>query len=212
MALDWEPLPKPKPGQEREFEDLFHKLEGARGQRRDRLLEWFANVSDPAFTLIGAPRVGYDESADEWLVTRVEKQQRTAELEEIQREMRGYCVLALLPPCDGFPVYSNYITSDSLERYAFNAELVIAERELIGDALWERAHTAMLPDGLAEFAEKLHEAAQRFVIEQGLPSHVETIREPVFPEGSQERRGHVLFAAAKWATYWSYRGHGMMPV
>jgi hypothetical protein len=212
MALDWEPLPKPKPGQEKEFEDLFHKLEGARGQRRERLLEWFANVSDPAFTLIGAPRVGYDEAADEWLVKRVEKQQRMAELEEIQREMRGYCVLALLPPCDGFPVYSNYVGSDSLERYAFNAELVLAEHELIGDELWDRAHTAMLPVTLAEFAEKLHEAAQRFVLERGLPGHVETIREPVFPEGSQERRGHVLFAAAKWATYWSFRGHGMMPV
>lgn len=212
MALDWEPLPKPKLGQEREFEDLFHKLEGARGQRRERLLEWFANASEPAFTQIGAPRVGYDEEADEWLVKRVEKQQRTAELDEIRREMRGYCVLTLLPPCDGFPVYSNYITSDSLERYAFNALLVTAEREIIGDALFERAHTAMLPEGLAEFAEKLHEVAQRFVLERGLPGHVETIREPVFAEGSQERRAHVLFAAAKWATYWSYRGHGMMPV
>ncbi len=212
MGLDWEPLPIPKKGQEKEFEDLFHKLAAARGSRRDRLLEWFANASTPAYSVIGAPRVGYDEAADEWLVKRVEKQQRMEELEEIKREMRGYCVLALLPPCDGFPVYSNYVASDSLERYAFNAELVIAEHAIIGDELWERAHSAMLPGALAEFAEKLHEVAQRFVLEHGLPSHVETIREPVFPEGSRERSGHVLFAAAKWATYWSYRGHGLMPV
>lgn len=212
MALDWEPLPKPRPGQEHEFLDLFRKLEGARGSRRERLLEWFANVSEPAYALIGAPRVGHDEAADDWLVKRVEKQQRMDELEEIKRDMYGYCVLALLPPCDGFPVYSNHVGSDSLERYAFNADLVLAEHALIGEELWERAHTAMLPDALAEFAERMHEVAQRFVLEHGLPGHVETIREPVFPEGSQERRAHVVFAAAKWATYWSYRGHGLMPV
>lgn len=212
MALDWEPLPKPKPGQEREFEDLFHKLEGATGARRERLLSWFSEASEPAYVALGAPRVGFDEAADEWLVKRTEKQKRMPELDALRKELRGYYVMELLPPCDGFPVYSNYLTSDTLERYAFNAELVLAERALIGDEMWRLAQSAVLAEGLARFAERLHETAQRYAMENELPAHVETIREPVFPEGSKERRAHVLFAAAKWCTYWSFRGHGLMPV
>ena len=212
MALSWEPLPKPKPGQERELEDLFHKLEGATGARRDRLLAWFSDVSEPAYLGLGAPRVGFDAAADEWLVKRTEKQKRMPELDALKKELHGYNVIQLLPPCDGFPVYSNYLTSDTLERYAFNAQLVLGERELIGDEMFGLAQSAMLAEGLARFAERLHEVAQRYVLETELPAHVETIREPVFPEGSKERRAHVLFAAAKWSTYWSFRGHGLMPV
>lgn len=212
VALSWEPLPKPTLGQEREFEDLFHKLEDATGARAERLLGWLADVSEPAYRALGAPRVGFDAAADEWLVKRTEKRKRMHELDALRVELHGYSVIELLPPCDGFPVYSNYLTSDTLERYAFNAELVLGERELIGDDMWRLAQGAMLAEGLARFAERLHEVAQRYVLENELPAHVETIREPVFPEGTKERRAHVLFAAAKWSTYWSFRGHGLMPV
>lgn len=212
MALSWEPLPRPKPGQERELEDLFSKLEGATGARRDRLLGWFSDASLPAYLTLGAPRVGFDAAADEWLVKRTEKQKRMPELDTLRAELHGYSVMELLPPCDGFPVYSSYLTSETLERYAFDAERVLAEREIIGDEMWRLAQTAMLAEGLARFAERLHEVAQRYVLENELPAHVETIREPVFPEGTKERRAHVLFAAAKWSTFWSFRGHGLMLV
>jgi hypothetical protein len=31
----------------------------------------------------------------------------------------------------------------------------------------------------------------------------------VFPDGTPEAKGHLLYAAAKWCTYWSQRGHGL---
>lgn len=196
MALAWEPFPRPKPGHEREFDDLFAKLEMTTGERRHRLLEWFAPVSEPAYALLGAPRVGYDPAADEWR----------------EREMHGYYVLALLPPCDGFPVYSTYLTTEGLERYAFDAERLLAERDVLGDELCRVASFEMRAETLAAYAERLHEAAQRFAVEHDLPGNVETIREPVFPAGTPAGRGHLLFAAAKWATYWAHRGHGLMPI
>ena len=112
MDLEWEPLATPKRGYEHEFQDLLARLAHTTGPKRMQLLDWLANVSIPTFTTIGAPRVGFDAEADEWLRARVEKSNRLGELEQMA----------------------------------------------------------------------------------------------VFPAGSTERNGHVLFAAAKWCTYWSLRG------
>ncbi|MEO8699600.1 MAG: hypothetical protein ABI867_06130 [Kofleriaceae bacterium] len=209
MGLEWEPLATPVRGYEQEFENLFRKLAGTTGARRAQLLEWFAKVADPPFATIGAPRVGYDEAADAWLRSRLEKSNRLEELEQISVEMRGYNVLELMPPCEGFPVYSNHIIDDNLDRYSFNAELLADESEELGTELFELAYTMMLPDDHRDFGEKLLFVASRFMRDNHLSETVETIREPVFPEGSIERRGHVLFAAAKWSLFWSQRGYGL---
>ncbi len=209
MELEWEPLAAPKRGYEQEFQDLLARLAHTTGPKRMQLLDWLANVSIPTFTTIGAPRVGLDAQADEWLRARVEKSNRLAELEQIKQEMYGESVLELLPPCDGFPVYSNHKVDDRLDRYSFHADLLSNVKDALGPALVQKAHT-MLPAAEHElFAGELHEVATKFAEEHSLPAHVATIREPVFPEGSPERNGHVLFAAAKWCTYWALRGYGL---
>ncbi|MGH9886391.1 MAG: hypothetical protein ACREBE_12730 [bacterium] len=209
MALDWEPLATPKRGYEREFVELFHALVQATGARRERVMRWFTNISDPPFTTLGAPRIGHDPAADDWLRARLEKTGRGAELPRLVIEMRGDHVLELLPPSDGFPVYSDHLASDYLDRYSFHAELLADHRDTLGEELWQRGHQMMLPDDHKAFAEQLFDVAIRFADEHTLPSEVETIREPVFPEGTVERSGHILFAAAKWCWYWSERGYGL---
>jgi hypothetical protein len=209
MALDWEPLATPKRGYEREFVELFHSLATATDARRERVMRWFASISDPPFTTLGAPRIGHDPAADDWLRARLEKTGRVAELPRLLVEMHGDHVLELLPPCDGFPVYSNHLASEYLDRYSFHAELLADHRETLGEALWQRAHEMMLAEDHKAFAEQLFDIAIRFADEHKLASQVETIREPVFPEGTVERSGHILFAAAKWCWYWSERGYGL---
>jgi hypothetical protein len=208
MPLEWEPLPTPKRGYETEYVDLFHKLVAATGARRARVMGWFASVTEPPFATIGAPRIGHDAEADEWLRARMEKQGRLAELAAMQAAMHGDHVLEIMPPCDGFPVYSNYRISEDLDRYSFHAELLGGAQDVLGE-LWQRAHEMMLVDDHRAFAEQLLDVAIGFAHEHGLPGEVETIREPVFPEGTLERTAHVLFAAAKWCWYWSERGYGL---
>ena len=211
--LAWEPFPRAKPGHEHEFDDLFAKLEKTTGARRARMLEWFTPISEPAYTLLGAPRVGYDAAADEWLATRAQTERHTTAIEELKREMHGYYVLALMPPGDAFPVYSTYLTTAKLERYAFDAARLLTEAgEILGDDLCRVASLEMPADTLAAYAERLHEAAQKFSVENNLPGNVETIREPMFAAGTPAGRCHLVFAAAKWATFWSHRGHGLMPI
>jgi hypothetical protein len=209
MALDWEPLATAKPGYEREFESLFKKLLTAKPSMRAQVMEWMATVSSPPYATIGAPRVGFDAEADEWLRDQLEKADRLGELEKKRVEMRGYNVLELMPPCDGFPVYSNHVNSEELDRYSFHAELLADVKDELGAELCELAYTMMLPQQHKEFAAALFDVAHKFAADHALPRHVATVREPVYPKGTQERRGHVLFAAAKWCTYWAMRGHGL---
>lgn len=209
MGLEWEPLARPKRGHEQEYADLFRKLATAPESRREQILSWIAKVVDPPFTTIDAPRVGYDEAADEWLRARIEKSNRLPELEQIRVEMHGYCVLELMPPCDGFPVYSQHMVRDDLDRYSFHAELLIPLSETLGPELTDRAHSMLLLEAHREFAAQLHEIATKFAKDHALPEQVATIREPVFPEGTTERSGHILFAAAKWCAYWSGREYGL---
>ncbi|CAN5822300.1 hypothetical protein BH11MYX2_BH11MYX2_33080 [soil metagenome] len=213
MPLDWEPLPTAKRGHEAEYESLFKKLAHARPDRRDQLTDWFSQVAVPTFETIGAPRVGYDDAANEWLLKRAQKSNRTdAEVEELKVEMHGYYVLEIMPPCDGFPVYSNHLTSEHLERYAFNAELLLPLQDILGTELWRLVQTAHLAADHMEIGKRLDATAQKFVTDNKLADTIATIREPVFPEGSAERKAHILFAAAKWCTYWAARGYGLAPV
>ncbi len=212
VGLDWEPLAIPRRGHEREFVDLFHKLAHAPAHRRPQLEEWFANVAEPPFATLGAPRIGHDPETEAWLLARVTRSNRLAELDQIRTEMHGYHVLELLPPCDGFPVYSRCKDVDFLERYAFNAELLLDLSDVLGTELFDAAFESMLADKHAAYASALTDVANQFWLDHGLPDHVATIREPVFPEGSLERKGHILYAAAKWCTYWSERGHGLVAI
>ena len=205
MGLQWEPLPTPKRGHEREFVDLFHKLVASTGAKREQVVGWFNNVAVPPFETIGAPRVGYDLDADVWLFERLEQADRLGELEQVKIEMRGYHVLELMPPCDGFPVYSNHTVQDDLDRYSFHAELLADLRNELGAELCELAYTMMLPEAHRDFAARLFAVANQFAADHALRGNVATVREPVFAKGSQERRGHILYAAAKWCTYWSTR-------
>src|SRR4029079_13878497 len=108
MGLDWNPLARPKPGFEAEFErllaiDVRELSEAEEAALRER----FAEVSGAPFERVGAPRVGYDAAADDWLRDKLRDTNREDQLPERLAAMRGYYVLDLLPESPGFPIYTS---------------------------------------------------------------------------------------------------------
>jgi hypothetical protein len=55
MGLDWDPLPRPKPGHEEEFARLHAQL--AKSDDETKKARCF-EISQPAYETLGAPRVG----------------------------------------------------------------------------------------------------------------------------------------------------------
>lgn len=223
MGLDWNPIGKPKPGHEEEFAKLFNQLSNnpvAGGwldkfkqlfQRVDRdalSKRWFEIQISP-FVTVQAPQVGVDPRADEWARARYKEDPPKDKAEaQFLDELKGYYVVALAPPCDGIPYYSNG-SAGYVEPYSFRAQFITIDcKDIVGKALLEKCYQSCLAPGLAVLGTELRECASEYASRHGI-SHVETARELDAPEGSPESNAHILFAAAKWCEYWSSRGHGL---
>jgi hypothetical protein len=72
MGLDWNPLGKPKPGFEQEFERVF-KLLGEQPDNavgRDALNQRWLEIQITPYETLQAPQVGVSDAATEWALVR----------------------------------------------------------------------------------------------------------------------------------------------
>ena len=224
MGLDWNPVGKPLPGHDEEFERLFwlltdqpdpkatrlQRLKAAfRAPNREAAQKRFEEIQVSPYVTLGAPQVGHDPVATQWA------RQRFAEIksgkkteDEFLESMKGYFALALVPPCDGLPWYTNG-KAGYVEICSFRAEWIILEcRSIIPRALADNCYKSCLPPEFEALGKALRQIAKQYSSENSA-QHVEALRE--LPETSSvaERRSHILFSAAKWCHWWSSRGHGL---
>lgn len=212
MGLDWNPMGRPKQGHEPEFEAIFRALESEpNAPGREAWLERFQAISEPPYSTLNAPRVGIDPAADEWLAKRLPDASKLAEAKE---QMRGLWVLDLMPPCDGFPRYSNYATSggkEGYERYTFRAEFLNDCVDAIGEKLHLVAHENLLARDLKLYAEALEEKIRPWAEKNGV-AHLATATEaPKAEPRTPAAIADIVFSAIRWSRFWAERGHGLEP-
>ncbi len=223
MGLDWNPIGRPKPGHEEEFERLFKLLTDSpvAGGWRDRLKRLFQRVDRQAlterwheiqispFVTLQAPRVGVDAVADQWAQARYDEHPPEGKTRaQFLNELSAYYVVALAPPCDGIPYYSNG-AAGYVEPFSFRAQFLVNECEdMIGNVLIEKCYQSCLASGLAALGAELRACAVEYASTHGV-ARVEALRGLDAQEGSPESKAHILFSAAKWCEYWSGRGHGL---
>lgn len=220
MGLDWNPMARPRAGYEEEFEKLFGELTGRTPIKRPGLsrlfksstltkaeeavrIERFREITQAPFETLGAPRVGHDEEADEWLR---EKLADDASFEAAKQEMDGYYVLDLLPPCDGFPRYSHYGWYEGLDRYSFRAKFLEHAIEDIEPSLIELGYQRLTTLELVEYSSRLFEVAEHVAKMHGLDLE-EDHEDEEGPEGTLD----IVLVAARWCRFWGERGHGLEP-
>src|SRR5262245_14170134 len=170
MGLDWQPLGKPKPGHEREFEDLFTELfiDQVHDQaKRDRL----SAIEISPYETLGAPRVGFDPQADRWAAEQYPKRPWRKLFVSRRKFMwvfHGYYVMDLLPPNDGVPYYTNGGVGSYCEVFAFRAKFLedcedVLDQELLGEA-WVSHNAA----DLGEYGTKLRDCAVGYAEREGV--------------------------------------------
>ncbi|QOJ09409.1 hypothetical protein [Nitrosomonas sp. H1_AOB3] len=221
MGLDWNPIGKPVAGHEEEYEKLFKLLSDTpiAGSWRDKFKQLFQRIDRDAVTkrwleiqvapyvTIQAPQVGIDARADEWAKARYKENPPKDKTEaELLYELRGYYVVALAPPCDGIPYYSNG-PAGYVELYSFRSQCIVVDcKDIVGKALLEKCYQSCLAPGLSALGAELRACASDYASKHNV-IHVEAVRELDTPEGSPESKAHILFSAARWCEYWSSRGH-----
>ncbi len=86
----------------------------------------------------------------------------------------------------------------------------------MGEQLLHEAWLNHLPDQLADYGRRLMNCASDFAAAHGT-EHVLSMR--AYPaddqdysavEGSPACKAHIIASAARWAMFWSSRGHGMI--
>jgi len=222
MGLDWNPLGKPKPGFEQEFEKVF-KLLGElpvnvgwfeklrrrlKGVDRDAVDRRWLEIQITPYETLQAPQVGISDAATEWVLLRfAEMEDPKPSKDEFLREMNGYYVLDLVPKCDGLPWYSNG-GMGYVEKFSFRAQFLCDCEHIIGANTLEKCYVSCLAPGLHQLGHELRASALSYSEREGV-AHVEHIDQPEFEPETAESNAHILFSAARWCEYWSSRGHGL---
>lgn len=198
MGLDWNPGPKPKPGFEQEFRELFEKVEaksesaddtpngsvlgktlGAFGLGRrqagssvrtlkEAMLARLEEVSTSPFETLEAPQVGHHPEADEWARKRFARQSANMSLQRWMERMKGYYVLDAVPPCDGLPLYTNGQPGGYVEAFSFRADFLRDCEDIIGVEMLGDAYESKLSDALVEFGGALLRKAEEYAQENGI--------------------------------------------
>ncbi len=206
MGLDWNPGPKAKPSHEQEFRELWAKLHARSCFFRERKVRRFKEITTTAFDTLAVPRVGFDAAATDWARTTAFPKRKDKSLTEdvFLRQMQGFRVLDLVPPCDGLPRYSNGQAGGYVEGYAFRGQFLKDCTEIIGDDLLESAWNSKLPEDTATYGESLLEAASAFASARDIDRSKIHLNED--PE-SIEFRLDVVFTAGRWCRFWAAKGH-----
>ncbi|ODN71422.1 hypothetical protein [Methylobrevis pamukkalensis] len=188
-----------------------------RAFRGDRLneaeIERFAEISIPPYERLGAPRVGHDTAADDWIVA--EKNARTPEeVAAVLREFHGYHVLDLLTS-DGLPTYSNAALNDELNETSFRGEFLRLCGDVLAKDLIDGAWDHKLPDAAIGYGKALLEAADaaaaghgpvRQPPKRGLLARLGLAR-PAREPLPLDKQLAIVRAAGRWYVFWGERGH-----
>ena len=116
-----------------------------------------ADISIPRYERIGAPRVGYDTTANAWITER-QNAQSPEDVAAVLKEFHGYYVLRLVQ-CDGVPKYSNGGLYDGADETSFRGAFLNDCQDMLGEDLFNDAWNSKLPATAVSYGQPLLAAA-----------------------------------------------------
>lgn len=163
------------------------------------------SISIPPYECLDAPRVGFDDIANEWARKRYDlRTEKDQSLEEFLRSVYGYYAVDLVAPHDGIPTYN----APHYECYVFRAQFLNDCVEIVGEEMLNEAYTSQLAEGAMNFGQRLMDVAQGYADKHGVSYLKHQRMPPESDEDSIESKAHILFSASKWLLWWGERGHG----
>lgn len=209
---------KPLPGFEKRFEQIFRihwgkesptlnwfeRLIGSNQKRTEILTAEMMRISLPSYETIGAPQVGRDKSADEWIKSiYLQSPQQCSEGDFFQQYI-GYYVIDLAKEQEGVPVYQ----SAAQDKNSFRAQFLLDCKDLIGEHLINQAFESKFALDTHKYGLKLMSIADNIAKESNLQYLKEQTYPPEVPENSLESLLHIIFSASKWLVFYAKNGHG----
>jgi hypothetical protein len=176
----------------------------------------FQEISTPGYERIGAPRVGEDESANEWLL-RTHSTKTPDEKAAVLRRFEGHYAIALVD-CDGVPKYSSGGLYDGADETSFRGTLLNNCRDVLNKDLLNEAWKHKFPEEAVSYGRRLLAAADTADREQKVttvPADRQTLlsrlglRKKAAPSAPLQEQVDIVRTAGRWYVFWGERGHAI---
>lgn len=209
MGLDLVVERCPKPGHENEWK-LLLKQSFADKQLSNSEIAHFQEISIPGYERIGAPQVGYDNAANEWILRR--QNARTPEgVAAVLEEFKGYYVVGLVK-CEGVPMYSPGGLYEGADETSFRGALLNDCRDVLGKDLLSDAWNHKFPEDAVAYGKSLLVAADIAEAKGRVPKRRQTLLSRLrlakehtpLPMADQL---NIVRAAGRWFIFWGNLGH-----
>ena len=196
-----------KPGHESEWRVLIERSFSGSDVSEAEIAR-FREINIPGYQRVGAPRVGSDAAADEWIIN-AQRAQTPEEKAAALQKYSGYYVLRLLES-DGIPKYSNGGLYQGVDETSFRGEFLRDCENVIDKRMLDTAWGHKLPEAAIEYGRALLAAADAAEksprdAPRGLLARlgVAKSREPA-PLSEQL---DIARAAGRWFIFWGELGH-----
>jgi hypothetical protein len=203
-----------KPGHEAEWRQILERSFGT-DEPQDGDVSRFAEISIPPHERVGAPRVGYDSVADNWII-EASKASTPQEVSSVLKECHGYYVLRLVES-DGVPEYSHGGLYEGVDETSFRGSFLSGCNDVLEKELIEEAWGHKFPEEAIGYGQKLLATASAAAAvgpsrkqpsRRGLLSRLRRAENTPESEPFEEQL-KIAQAAGRWFIFWGERGHAI---
>jgi len=200
-----------KLGHEREWRELLERS-FADEELSEAEVARFREVSVPGYERIGAPRVGYDSAANQWIL-KARNATTPDEIATVLSEFEGYYVVRLVE-CDGVPKYSQGGMYEGADETSFRGAFLNDCQGVLSEDLLDEAWAHKFPEQAIAYGRALLAAVDAAV--DGRVPKAEQRRRGLFLRlFSAKEPGSIAVAeqldivrtAGRWFIFWGERGH-----
>ena len=200
-----------KPGHEAEWRRFLERAFGE-DDVSEADIERFMQISIPGYERVGAPRVGYDQAADDWIVA-ANKASTPDDVAAVLKEYHGYHALGLVS-CDGVPGYTHGGLYEGVDETSFRGSFLEDCGDVLSKDQISEAWNHRFPDEAIGYGRELLAAAdgaspasERPQARQGLFARL-LGKQAAQPLPFEEQL-KIVRAAGRWFIFWGERGHAI---
>lgn len=209
MGLDLIVEGCPKPGHEHEWRHLLERSFAEEELSKVELAR-FQEICIPGYERLGAPRVGYDSAANEWILEA--RNARTPEdVAAALKEFEGYYVVRLVE-CDGVPKYSHGGLYEGADATSFRGAFLNDCQDVLSKDLLSEAWNHKFPEDAVAYGKTLLAAAGAAEAAGRAPKRRRTLLSLLGLTKESELVAiadqlDIARAAGRWFVFWGERGH-----
>src|SRR6267142_1845904 len=194
-----------KPGHEREWRRLLERS-FADKELSEAEVARFGEICIPGYERIGAPQVGYDNAANQWIL-KAQNAKTPEDVAAVLKKFEGYYVVRLVE-CDGVAKYSHGGLYEGADQTSFRGAFLNDCQDVLSKDLLNEAWNHKFPEQAVAYGKALLEAAaagRAPMRRRTLLSRLRLAKESEAVAIADQL--DIVRAAGRWFIFWGERGH-----